>query len=94
VERDPEEAPQGKLMGRNARRRAEKREGAHPHGVDPPDEGERKAPTRCPRCGSTNIVITPSQSFGVAPGLGGIGGQVDIICGNCNWQGEMNAGVW
>jgi len=39
-------------------------------------------------------VITPSQSFGVAPGLGGIGGQVDIICGNCNWQGEMNAGVW
>ena len=19
---------------------------------------------------------------------------VDIICGNCNWQGEMNAGIW
>lgn len=81
-------------MGRNARKRAAAKEAQHPHGAEPDEEKERKPPARCPRCGSTNIVITPSQSFGVMRGLGTIGGQVDIICGNCNWQGEMNAGVW
>jgi len=81
-------------MGRNARRRAEKKVTEHPHGVDPPEDGTRRPPARCPRCGSTNIVITPSQSWGVQRGLGVSQTQVDIICGNCNWQGEMNAGVW
>lgn len=81
-------------MGRNARKRKAERAAHHPHGVDAPEEGERRPPTKCPRCGSTNIVITPSQSFAVIRGLGTIGSQVDIICGNCNWQGEMNAGIW
>lgn len=81
-------------MGRNARRRAEIREASHARGVEPDQDAERKPPTHCPRCGSTNIAITPSQSYGVMRGLTGIGGTVDIICGNCNWQGEMNAGVW
>jgi hypothetical protein len=31
-------------------------------------------------------------SLGSGRQLGG--SQVDIICGNCNWQGEMNAGIW
>ena len=79
-------------MGRNARRRAEKKEEAHAQGVDPPEDRGRKPPTRCPRCGSTNLVIAPSQSFGVSRGFPSA--QVDIICGDCNWQGEMNAGVW
>lgn len=79
-------------MGRNARRRAAQHEVEHHQGVSPPEEGERRAPARCPRCGSTNIVITPSQSFGTPRGFPS--SQVDIICGNCNWQGEMNAGIW
>lgn len=87
-----EEAAEGELMGRNARKRATAKEAHHSHGVDPPEDGERKPPTRCPRCGSANLVITPSQSFGVPRMFPS--SQVDIICGNCNWQGEMNAGVW
>jgi hypothetical protein len=81
-------------MGRNARKRAAKHEAEHAPGVKAPEDeaGERRAPTRCPRCGSTNIVITPSRSW--MPGGGWGGSQVDIICGNCNWQGEMNAGIW
>jgi transcription elongation factor Elf1 len=79
-------------MGRNARKRAAKHEAEHHHGVNPPEEGERRPPTRCPRCGSTNIVITPSRAW--VPGGSWGGSQVDIICGNCNWQGEMNAGIW
>jgi hypothetical protein len=79
-------------MGRNARRRKEAREEEHPHGVAAPEPEGRTAPSRCPRCGSTNIVITPSRGW--LPGGGWGGSQVDIICGNCNWQGEMNAGVW
>ena len=79
-------------MGRNARRRAAVKEAHHAQGAEPDADAERKPPARCPRCGSTNIVITPSQSYGVPRFTNS--SLVDIICGNCNWQGEMNAGVW
>jgi predicted RNA-binding Zn-ribbon protein involved in translation (DUF1610 family) len=72
-------------MGRNARRRAEKHEAGHPHGVPPPDEEERKPPTRCPRCGSTDIWIGRTVAFQRT---------VDIICGKCGFQGELSPGVW
>jgi len=71
-------------MGRNARRRAEKREAAHPHGVDP-DPAESAVTPRCPRCGSTNVFIGrthPIQRY------------LDVICGNCNWQGELPSNYW
>src|ERR1051326_4557978 len=60
-----ETSQEGVLMGRNARKRAARHEAEHPHGVKPAEEGEgvRRPPTHCPRCGSANIVITPSRSW-------------------------------
>lgn len=73
-------------MGRNARRRKELREEQHAHGVVEETEQGLERPSRCPRCGSTNLVIG-SYMAGVTRG-------VDIICGNCNWQGMLRPGIW
>jgi len=73
-------------VGRKARLRAEKHEAARHHGVLPPDQPEPGVPSRCPRCGSTNLAVTPYMS--------GVINGVDVICGNCNWQGTLKAGVW
>ena len=72
-------------MGRNARKRAVKQEEVRHHGVAPSEEPERDAPTRCPRCGSSDIFIGPTHAFQR---------NVDIICGHCGFQGELNPGVW
>ena len=72
-------------MGRNARRRAEKKETEHVHGVDP-DPSEASSERRCPRCGSTNVFVGRTHAFQR--------GYLDIICGNCNWQGELPIQGW
>lgn len=75
-------AQEGELMGRNARKRAIAHEAAHPHGVKPPEEAQG---TRCPRCGSTNVFIGRTHPFQR---------YLDVICGNCNWQGEIPTVTW
>src|SRR6266567_4463969 len=74
-------------MGRNARRRAEAREEHRGHGVvgDEPDAAPDR-PTKCPRCGSTDLVIGPYMA--------GITTGVDIVCGHCNWHGMIEPGIW
>jgi hypothetical protein len=78
----------GGLMGRKARARAEKREALRNHGVAPPEEGEGSldVPSKCPQCGSTNLVVGPYMA--------GITQGVDIVCGNCNWHGMVQPGIW
>jgi hypothetical protein len=74
-------------VGRNARRRARHREESRLHGVVD-DEGERpiERPTKCPRCGSSDLVVGPYMA-GVTQGI-------DIVCGNCNWHGMLQPGIW
>jgi hypothetical protein len=77
----------GSAVGRNARRRAEKKAEHEHHGV----AGEQPEPEpeqlrRCPRCGSTDLV-TSRYMAGVTTG-------VDIICGHCNWHGMLEPGIW
>jgi len=74
-------------MGRNARKRAEEREEHRHHGVPgeaPDDVAER--PKRCPRRGSTDLVVGPYMA--------GITTGVDIVCGHCNWHGMIQPGIW
>jgi len=74
-------------MGRNARKRAEAREEHRHHGVPgeaTDDVAER--PKRCPRCGSTDLVVGPYMA--------GITTGVDIVCGHCNWHGMIQPGIW
>jgi predicted RNA-binding Zn-ribbon protein involved in translation (DUF1610 family) len=73
-------------MGRNARRRAEKKEEAHAHGIEPDPAEQAEKPVRCPKCGSTNLFIgrTHAMQFGYQ----------DVICGNCSWQGEIPIQGW
>jgi hypothetical protein len=74
-------------MGRNARRRAEQREEQRPHGVsEEAQESKSEAPSRCPRCGSTNLVVGPYMA--------GITQGTDVVCGNCNWHGMIQPGIW
>ena len=72
-------------MGRNARRRAAEKEAAHPHGADPPEGGEERQVVRCPMCGSTNLFIGRTHAFQR---------YLDVICGTCNWQGELPSNYW
>jgi uncharacterized protein (DUF983 family) len=73
-------------MGRNARKRAAAREEGHPHGVKPEVEDRRGAPGRCPQCGSSNLFV--GRTHGIQYGY------VDVICGNCSWQGEIPIQGW
>lgn len=68
-------------MGRNARRRAEHREEDRAHGLGPEEEKGREGMDRCPRCGSHRLVTLDRMSATV-PG-------VDVVCLNCNWQGQL-----
>ena len=72
-------------MGRNARKRAVAHEAAHPHGVKPPEEGQGSQGPRCPRCGSSNVFVGRTHPFQR---------YLDVICGNCNWQGEIPTQTW
>jgi len=72
-------------MGRNARRRAAKRALERPVGVDV-EPASRDGLLKCPRCGSTNMVIG-SYMAGITRGT-------DVLCGNCNWQGMLEPGIW
>jgi len=74
-------------MGRNARKRAEEHEEHRHHGVpgDAP-QGSAGRLTKCPRCGSTNLVV---GSY-----MAGITSGVDIVCGHCNWHGMIEPGIW
>lgn len=74
-------------VGRNARERAEKREEKRNHGVEgeAPEPGVDR-PTKCPRCGSTDLVVGRYMA--------GITSGVDIICGRCNWHGMIEPGIW
>jgi len=74
-------------VGRNARKRAEEREEHRHHGVagEEPDEALER-PSKCPRCGSTNLVV--------APYMAGVTKGIEVICGHCNWQGMIQPGVW
>ena len=74
-------------MGRNARKRAEEREEHRHHGV-PAEEPEQalEVPRKCPRCGSTDLVVGRYMA-GVTTGI-------DVIYGNCNWQGMIQPGIW
>lgn len=74
-------------MGRKARKRAEEREEHRRHGVagEAPEHAP-EAPIKCPRCGSTDLVIGRYMA--------GITAGVDIICGHCNWQGMLQPGIW
>jgi transcription elongation factor Elf1 len=73
-------------MGRKARARADKKEAGRQHGIAPPEEAELERPSKCPRCGSTNLVVGPYMA--------GITQGVDIVCGNCNWHGMLQPGIW
>jgi transcription elongation factor Elf1 len=74
-------------MGRNARKRAEKREEQRPHGLPgEPVEGRLETPEKCPRCGSTDLVVGRYMA--------GITSGTDIVCGHCNWHGMIEPGIW
>ena len=73
-------------MGRKARKKAEEREEHRRHGVAGEEADPHQVPMKCPRCGSTNLVIG-SYMAGITRG-------VDIICGHCNWQGMIQPGIW
>ncbi|TMG70250.1 MAG: hypothetical protein E6H86_01420 [Chloroflexi bacterium] len=74
-------------MGRNARKRAEEREEHRNHGAagEEPEQALER-PEKCPRCGSTDLVV--------APYMAGVTSGVEIICGHCNWQGMIRPGIW
>jgi DNA-directed RNA polymerase subunit RPC12/RpoP len=74
-------------MGRNARRRAEQRQEKRPHGLGPDEEAGNERADRCPRCGSTRLVVM-GRPLGVPPEAPG----VDVVCTNCNWQGKLGPG--
>jgi hypothetical protein len=74
-------------MGRNARKRAERREEHRQHGVaEESTEPASEKLTKCPRCGSTDLVTSRYMA--------GITSGVDIICGHCNWHGMLEPGIW
>jgi hypothetical protein len=73
-------------MGRNARKRAAERESHKPHGVSEESQGHEEGLRTCPRCGSTNLVTGPYMA--------GITQGIDIVCGNCNWHGMIQPGIW
>jgi hypothetical protein len=74
-------------MGRRARKRAVERDQNRHHGVagESPEPPEA-VPSRCPRCGSTNLVTGPYMA--------GITQGVDVVCGHCNWHGMIEPGIW
>jgi DNA-directed RNA polymerase subunit RPC12/RpoP len=74
-------------MGRKARHRAEEREEKRPHGLGPEDEKANAGGDRCPRCGSTRLVVM-QRPVGVEP----YAPAGDVVCLNCNWQGKMGPG--
>jgi len=73
-------------VGRNARKRAEEREEHRHHGVPGEETEHLERPSKCPRCGSTNLVV--------APYMAGVTKGVEVICGHCNWQGMIQPGIW
>jgi hypothetical protein len=74
-------------VGRNARKRAEQREESRHHGVpSEPAESRVERPDKCPRCGSTDLVVGRYMA--------GITLGIDIICGRCNWHGMIQPGIW
>ena len=73
-------------MGRNARKRAAERESHKLHGVSGESQEQQEGVKRCPRCGSTNLVTGPYMA--------GISQGVDVVCGNCNWHGMIEPGIW
>ena len=74
-------------MGRNARRRAEKREDERLPGLTPDEERSSGGKDRCPRCGSTHLVAM-QRPLGVPPAAPGAG----VVCVDCNWQGKLGPG--
>ena len=61
---------------------------ARKRGGVPGEEPEQafEVPKKCPRCGSTDLVVGRYMA-GVTTGI-------DVICGNCNWQGMIQPGIW